>query len=185
MSVPVLVGVGVTVVASVQQVENPVFLESDFNYRSWVGAVAVLALIGVGVWMIHATVADILNRPPALADLFPGLLIVIVWLLFAFVPSLYLGWRMLCKPSIKTRIDGAGITIDGHLHPWERVKWIWGKRENGLFRKRITLWFQDQGLLGLDQMVPLREGLTQEEYENLMEELGDYLGEHFPQVEIG
>lgn len=162
---------------------SPVFLESRCSYRSFWTVSFALILGSIGAWLLYGTIRQIVVERPAFADLFPGIIVVAAWLLLAWLPTLYLAWRLLWKPMIDARIDGAGIWIDSRLYPWDTIRRIWGVRA-GFRGSKVALRFQQRGL-GVDKGIPMIPGLVEREYEELIESLKKHLDNHYPGVEIG
>src|ERR1700730_14893261 len=104
---------------------NPeqVFFEGRYSYRRFFAYVLVAVLGTTGAVALVASTWKLLTgdfqRP-----LLPGLLIGGVWLAGAWLPSLYLGWRILFHPYCNVRIDASGIAIDSRHIPWDKIEYV-------------------------------------------------------------
>lgn len=93
------------------------------------------------------------------------------WLLFQFVSA----------RELTVRIDASGIAWDKKHWPWSDIGWVWGRSE----KEGIQLLFQRRGILSVDRHLLVDRGLSEEDYESLMERLTEDIQKRFPHVKFG
>lgn len=162
------------------------FLEGTYSYRQW-PAILVLGAIGsVDIVIIAGLIASPRQLIPAPDKIF-GIIAGSLWLISTSVVVSLCAWRMTFRPLVDTRIDTLGIQIDDKTTPWESVRAIYGQRVGELWRSdRLSLHYLIRGRLpwSLIRHVPINP-LTQDEYRDLMDQLGSFLGKKHPRVNVG
>jgi hypothetical protein len=128
---------------------TPVFLESRFSYRSPGPIGMFIVFTPTCFWVLYLLLELLLTKP--VNTWFPDAVFFLVWLAPVGTVTALVGWRLLRKPTMDTRIDGAGIWIDGCLHGWEKVHWVWGQVQSSLTDRSVTLHFQKESFLRFDR----------------------------------
>jgi hypothetical protein len=158
-----------------------VFFERTGTYRRWeyvavmigFSALALLGIVGIACSLLDGSV---LTAP--LLGIVGGT----VWTLGMTAIAGVLAYHVLLRPTLYSRIDEFGITVNGRRWPWNRIEWVYAARST----RRMTLCFRQKGpARGLTHAIHGMPLLSDEEASRILERLSEFLATHFPHVSVG
>jgi hypothetical protein len=161
-----------------------VFFEGQYSYRKWVVCLVVLVLFATGTWIFVIGGWQLVTGQFA-GNVSPGLLAVVAWLAIAWLPSVYVGWRILFRPGTAVRIDNFGITLGSRHWDWDHIEYVGGRQTRKWPKPVIALVFHRRSRwpLKADYGIPVE--ISEEEYDAFMDRLADFVESAFPHVTVG
>jgi hypothetical protein len=78
-------------------------------------------------------------------------------------------------------IDSRGVSYGSRFYPWAEVGSLSGRWNHN----RLTLCLHRRGLVALDRHLQTDVGLTEDEYDHLMERLNNDIGTTYPHLRLG
>jgi hypothetical protein len=82
---------------------------------------------------------------------------------------------------LELRIDSHGVSYASRFYPWSEV----GSLSARWYHRRLMLRLHRRGHIALDRHLQTDIGLTEDEYERLMERLIDDIGAIYPHLRLG
>ncbi|MGV3660878.1 MAG: hypothetical protein ACO1TE_11870 [Prosthecobacter sp.] len=83
--------------------------------------------------------------------------------------------------QLELRIDSHGVSYGSRFYPWSEV----GSLSGRWYHRRLMLLLHRKGLVALDRHLVTDVGLTEDEYDRLMERLNDDIGAIYPHLRLG
>jgi hypothetical protein len=163
---------------------HPVFFEGRYSYRKWNVCLVVLLLFITGTWMA-ALGGWQLFTGQFVWSLLPGLPVVVAWLCLAWLPSIYLGWRILFQPDTVVQIDESGIAIGSRRWKWDEVEHVGGRQIRKWRTSVIVPVFHRRSRCPLKAINGIPAEMSQEQFYKFTERLAAFLEDRFPHVSVG
>lgn len=162
--------------------EHRIFLDATYSYRRWPYFLILVAVGGFDISVLILNIHHFTNWN-YLAENWFGAVAGSLWLMTTLFFAAWCGWRFVCAPVVRTRIDTSGITVDQLKVSWAIIASLYGRSNGG---HRVSLFYTKRGIgpLARERMLPT-EPLLETEYEELCGKIAEYVGKEYPEVLIG
>ncbi len=162
--------------------EPTVFFEQRGSYRRWPYVIfllffSALALLGLTFFGYAAVVGKLTFEHPL------ALFFAIAWTSAMTAASAYLIWCVIFRPGSYAHVDEHGIEVDERTWSWNDVDCIFAQRAG--IGRRVALMFQLKRQKGFNHPAQTFPYLTSEEANAILDRVGSYLAERFPDVGVG
>lgn len=157
------------------------FFERDSSFRYWGCVGLCAAFAGLAMIGVVGFTASVIDKPFARAS-FLGVAFGLGWTASMIAIAVWLGYRVMKSPLIRSRIDQRGIVADGCDWLWQEIACVYMEPT----AVGTVVCFRQHGTPdGSQQPVQAAAGLSEQEAAELLGELKLYLADRHPHVSVG